>query len=322
MPPIRNDERLLVEAVVRFAGDRGLKLVRMSQDWVMALEGPAGRHLVFGYDLGLNGATTLRVCNDKAATYDVLAAAAVPMIEHRLFLEPIMHRFTGLPGNWSRLLEAFEAFARDVVVKANEGTSGNDVHRVTSTAELERVVHLLLQSCRSVAVSPFTELTAEKRFVVLDGEILLAYAKERLSVEGDGKTAIRQLAAAAMDPAGAEEFADWLAGVPRSELDRVPTAGERVVLGWRHNLGHGAQAERIDPEAPAHAAAAGLALRAAEAVALRFGSVDIAETMDGAPVVMEVNAGVMLEHFGRRDPEARATALGIYTAALARAFPG
>jgi glutathione synthase/RimK-type ligase-like ATP-grasp enzyme len=318
---IRNDERLLVEAVVGLAKEHGYGLTRLSHDWIMVVDTGTRRHTVFGYDIGLNRSTTLRVCNDKAASFDVLATAGVPMIEHRLFLEPIMHRFTGAPGNWHGILKAFDDFSGDVVVKANEGTSGNDVHRIRDTAELERVVHLLLQSCRSIAVSPFTPLATEKRFVLLDGEFVLAYAKQRPSARGDGKRTLRALAADAMSPGTAEGFAEWLADQSLQSLGRVPAAGELLNFGWRHNLGHGGRADAIEVADPAHAPSADLARAAAKAVNLCFGSVDIAEPADGgAPVIMEVNAGVMLEHFGQGSPERREQALAIYRAALSLAL--
>lgn len=318
--PIRNDERLLVEAVIAFAADHGYGMERLSHDWILVLDRDGNRHTIFGYDVGLNSATALRVCNDKAASFDVLVSADVPMIEHRLFLEPIMHRFTGQPGNWADLLNTFEAFGGDVVVKANEGTSGNDVHRVQDRAELERVTHLLLQSCRSIAVSPFTRLNAEKRFVVLDGAIELAYAKNRPGAVGDGTSTVRQLAATSMSAGHAEAFGEWLAGTSTAELDRVAGKDETLAFGWRHNLGHGSTADIIDPETAEHNTAAKLALRAARAVNLRFGSVDIAETSDGATTVMEVNAGVMLEHFGQGSTERKTQALSIYRRALDRIF--
>lgn len=318
--PIRNDERLLVEAVADFAGGRGLSLTRLSHDWILILEGDGRRHVVFGYDIGLNGATCLRVANDKAASFEVLAAAGVPMIEHRLFLEPIMHRFTGLSGNWEAMLGAFGDFGGDVVVKANEGTSGNDVHRVTSTAELERVAHLLLQGCRSIAISPFVPIAAEQRFVILDGEIMLAYDKFRPAITGDGRRSLRELAAAAMEPEMGEAFGEWLAGRTAAELDRVPADGESVTVGWRHNLGHGARPAELDLADAAVAAHSDVALAAAAALGLRFGSVDIAVGADGAASVMEVNAGVMLEHFARGGAARRARALAIYRDALARVF--
>lgn len=317
---IRNDERLLVDAVVGLASELGLPLTRLSHDWILVLETATRRHTVFGYDIGLNGANTLRVCNDKAASFEVLTAAGVPMIEHRLFLDPIMHRFTGSPGNWQGILAAFDAFSGDVVVKANEGTSGNDVHRVRNTAELERVVHLLLQSCRAIAVSPFTPFSAEKRFVMLDGEIVLAYAKARPSGMGDGQRAMRDLASAAMTPGTAEGFGEWLAEQTSETLNRIPAKGETLNFGWRHNLGHGGTADVIDPMSDAHRQSAELAAAAANAVNLRFGSVDVAEPEVGNPAIMEVNAGVMLEHFGRGDANRRVQALSIYRAALLKAL--
>jgi glutathione synthase/RimK-type ligase-like ATP-grasp enzyme len=318
---IRNDERLLVEAVASLAEEKGFGLTRLSHDWILVLDAAHRQHTVFGYDIGLNSSTALRVCNDKAASFEVLSAAGIRMIEHRLFLEPIMHRFTGAPGNWTGILTAFSDFEGDVVVKANEGTSGNDVHRIRNTAELERVVHLLLQSCRSIAVSPFVPLVNEKRFVLLDGEIMLAYSKDRPSAPGDGTRSLRELAAIAMTPGNAEGLAEWLAEQTPGSLDRIPPVGEVLNFGWRHNLGHGGRADVLDPSSDANLASAALAKAAAVAVDLRFGSVDVVEPEDGgAPLIMEVNAGVMLEHFGQGNAERRTQALAIYTAALNRAL--
>lgn len=317
---IRNAERVFVEAVRRFAAERGLALETLSHDWILVLGEGSERRVVFAYDIGLNGSNVVRIANDKAAAYEVLSGAGVPAIEHRLFLEPDLQLYIDGGGNWAALGAAFDDFAGDVVVKANEGTSGKDVHRVRDRAELERVVHRLFQSCRSIAVAPFVPIRREQRFVVLDGAVALAYEKSQPALEGDGRTPLRELLARAMTPESGPSLGDYLATLATGELERVPAAGEPIAVGWRHNLGQGGTLAELDPGSPAGRDGAALALDAAAAVGLRFGSVDIAVGPDGRGQVLEINAGVMLEHYARSGAAARARTLDLYHAALARLY--
>ncbi len=312
---IRNDDRVFVAAVRAFADTHGMALEALSHDWLLILTGAGGeRFPLLGYDIGLNSATTLRIANDKAATADMLAAAGVAHVPHRLFLNPDLHVYTRGSGNWTGLQAAFSQAGGDVVLKGNEGTSGKGVHRVRSMLELERVSHDLFRTERSIALSPWTAISRESRFVVLDGTIHLAYAKTVPSLAGDGRSTLRALVAQAMTPEMGPSLGAWLEDLDAGELDRVPEAGERLPVGWRHNLGQGGGIGEIAVDAPGHA----VALAAAAALKLRFGSVDVARTADGRDLVMEVNAGVMLEHFARSSPERRTRVIATYHAALAR----
>lgn len=312
---IRNDDRVFVAAVRAFATARGMSVEALSHEWLLILTTDGGRRFpLLGYDIGLNNATTLRIANDKAATADMLAATAIDHIPHRLFLNPDLHVFTRGTGNWKSLRAAFAEAGHDVVLKGNEGTSGKDVHRVRTLLDLERVAHELFRTERSIALSPWTEITQETRFVVLDGLVRLAYAKTVPSLAGDGVSSVRSLVARAMTPEMGPSLGAWLEDLEADELDRVPEAGERLPVGWRHNLGQGGGITEVSRDAAGHETA----LAAAAALNLRFGSVDVACTADGQHRVLEVNAGVMLEHFARSGAERRARVVETYHAALAR----
>lgn len=180
---MKNSERSLVDSLRRYAKLKGLAVEFLSRDWIAVMTGPSVRHLVFGYDLGLNAATAAKIANDKSATYAVLAAAGLAAIEHRVFLHPRFLDFLPDDGNWPSLLEAFEAYRRDAVIKDNEGTGGTEVFRVRSNTELEQRAHQLFQLARGLALSPFVEIADEMRFVMLEGECVLAYRKQRRSPE-------------------------------------------------------------------------------------------------------------------------------------------
>ncbi len=84
---------------------------------------------------------------------------------------------------------------------------------------------------------------------------------------------------------------------------------------WRHNLDLGARPVLLPPGA-AHDACVALAIRAAQAIGIRFASVDIVR-VDGEWRVLEINSGVMMETLGRHHPELVDAA---YTAALDKVF--
>ncbi|MEU6151243.1 ATP-grasp domain-containing protein [Actinosynnema sp. NPDC047251] len=83
---------------------------------------------------------------------------------------------------------------------------------------------------------------------------------------------------------------------------------------WRHNLHFGARPE-LDVDPAALPALTSLALAAMRALDLRFASVDVA-VVAGRPSVLEVNSGVILEHFSHAGDRHRALAADVYRAAV------
>jgi glutathione synthase/RimK-type ligase-like ATP-grasp enzyme len=114
-------------------------------------------------------------------------------------------------------------------------------------------------------------------------------------------------------PVDGEYRVVMLDGSAQLVYEKQPGEGE-----WRHNLGLGGRAVDVEDEATG-TALADLADRAMRAVGLRFGSVDIVEVSD-VSFVLEVNAGVMMEHYGRSSDERRATVDEIYDRAVAAMF--
>ena len=98
-------------------------------------------------------------------------------------------------------------------------------------------------------------------------------------------------------------------------LGEVLAAGATRLLNWRHNLGQGAAVTLLEPGAEGAAAGLELAERAAGALNLAYGSVDVVETARG-PLVMEVNAGLMMEFLARSVEGGEALARRVYRRAF------
>jgi glutathione synthase/RimK-type ligase-like ATP-grasp enzyme len=95
----------------------------------------------------------------------------------------------------------------------------------------------------------------------------------------------------------------------------------RVVYGkvrisdWRHNLDFGARPILLE-QGEAREACIAMAVQAANAIGIRFASIDIVRVA-GSLKVLEINSGVMMEVLGKHHPE---LVYATYAAALDRVF--
>lgn len=298
--------RVLAAIVEDWCRRRGVGFHSLSGGWILTLSRGGDRRVVYGYDLGLNSSVTARVADDKNATWELLRAAGVAAVEHRIFHTPTCSDYVGEAGVWSDLQACLRDFGGDAVCKPNDGSGGEGVFRVRTPRALEQAAHEIFRLHRSLCLSPFLPEAEEFRVIVLRGECLLCFGKSRPAVTGDGHASIAELAARqGLAPR-------------RTDLVKpaaVPAAGQRVVLEWRHNLAQGGAAVLLADGDPHRAAVQDLALAAAAALDLRFGSVDVLLSR-GAYRVLEVNAGVMMEHFAQQGPAHRGIAQDIYARAL------
>ena len=305
-------QRIFLETIKKYCLAHSIAVEMQSGGWLVTMTKGNARRLAIGYDVGLNSAVAHQVANDKSACADVLVSAGVPAIPHMLFLGAKFSKH--IPGSDSldAIQRLLEQHPRGLVVKPNEGTSGELVFRVTTRAQLETAVARILAAHPSLAISPYAEIADEVRVVLLDARALIVYGKTRPSVVGDGIQSLRALAQA---NATAEQLKTITEDFDAAALDAVPPAGERLLLNWRHNLDAGAEPVLLADDATREACVV-LAVRAAQAVGIRFASIDVVRT-EGVWKILEVNSGVKMEALGRRHP---ALVEAAYSAALDEVF--
>ncbi len=333
---MKNHERILVRIVREAcaAMQPRIAVESLGDGWILRLSRTHEntRRIIghiHGYCFDLNPAATHQLCCDKAAAAEVLASLDIPCVPHQLVLHPDMSRFVPHHGTWEAILRAWRAWNQDVVVKDNTGTGGRGVYHCRSIVELERAVYSLFARQDSLAISPFVDVKHEYRFVMLDHACELAYEKVRATVTGDGESSTLALATkqAALTGDALSQLLENLTDSERTALASVPARGATHVLNWRHNLGQGATARVLDCarvgsgsgahlENSAISRALTLAQRAALALNLSFGSVDIIADGKGEYAVLEVNSGVMMEFLAQTLPEGPAIAKDIYTKAI------
>jgi glutathione synthase/RimK-type ligase-like ATP-grasp enzyme len=322
-----NSDRAVLRIIREVAAEHGVRVETHGEGWILRLSRGDVTRFLYGYGFDLNTAATHAIACDKAATSDVLAAQGIACVEHKLFLHPRMAPYVTHKGNWEPMLRFAREHQFDVVAKDNGGTGGRGVYRCRSEVQLEHAVYRLFDQTHALALSPFYDAPVEHRFVILGGRCELAYTKQRPTVTGDGRRTVLEILAERMTVEGAAgPVARLIASLDEASIGEESTglaevlpAGATKLLNWRHNLGQGASVKLLDVEALSDSAsrrseteALKLALRAARALNLVFGSVDVIEGeingtsqmangKSGAPSqrVLEVNAGLMMEFLAR-----------------------
>ncbi|MGI6107893.1 MAG: ATP-grasp domain-containing protein [Lachnospiraceae bacterium] len=298
-----------VQLLTEICREEGITLSSWSSDWAFRLTKGTRRAFILGYQFGLNSSSSQQICTDKNIASEILRDSGVACVPHRLVMSPALLRYNGPEGGYRIIAEEL-AKSGAIVLKDNVGTGGREVYLARTMAEAEYAADQIFRVSRSLAVCPYREIREEIRVVMLDGEIRLAFRKIRPSVTGDGKSTLGELI-------GREICRQRFPGLTLPDADKmkkVPAAGEQILLSWKHNLGQGAEPRRIlreelDPRVKA------LAVSASGALSVRFASVDIIRSEAGYEV-LEVNSGVMMEHFASHSPEYRAAAKEIYRDAV------
>jgi cyanophycin synthetase len=229
---------------------------------------------VSGQLVALNSADASALANDKAAAYEVLASAGLPVPEHLLFTVQSVQAALLFLGSGPL----------PCVVKPAAGRGGDGV-----TCELRTPRDLRRAA---LAASRFgARLLIERqvegdvfRFLVLDSRLLDVVRRTAPCVEGDGRSSIEELIFAEYDrrladnPEGLKPFAvdlDCLLTLASTglSLKSVPTAGTSVRVKSVTNYNRREENESLGTAVSDEIKT--LAVRAADALRLRLAGVDL-----------------------------------------------
>jgi len=312
------------------AKDHGLHFMAVSHDWIIQLRDTAAGRVcsVFGYTFDINPAGAVEICKEKSATSLILKSYSIPHILHEVFLNPAHPStcdFVPKGGNWKAIQTLVQAWGLPVVLKPLKGSGGLGVTRCSCMREVEAAVQNIFERDYGLAICPYKQVIDEYRCFYLEGAVELIYRKVRPTVVGNGTATVAELlgcalAASRSEAKSALALTRSAAELAAEELDRVPKEGESVPLQWKHNLGQGATLD-FAVAAEQRERLSSLAVQTAEAVGIRFCSVDIMDLEGEGLSVIEVNSGVMMDSLmGQLGEEGIKLARRLYEAAVLRSL--
>lgn len=294
---------------------------------------PNGRRQLFhNTNFNLNGSATRHIANDKAYTAYFLRKHGFAVPQHQIFFSDALN--ARLPAARKRPLAAAPAYAAalgyPVFIKPNDMSQGAFVTRLRQPEPLLEIAQQIFAHTEVLLVEQAVA-GRDYRVVVLDGQVMAAYERVPLSIQGDGQHDIATLLAHLTQTLQAQgrqnATIDWQDGRIDAKLqeqgwqrDAIVPAGQRVALLDNANLSTGGSAHDIS-----HAIDPGfaeLARRACSTLGLVLAGVDfIASDLCQPPTgqswhILELNASPGLEHFAAQGPAQLARVRKLYRQVL------
>lgn len=275
--------------------------------------------MTYGNDIGLNPAAAVQVVQDKAHTKYFLRESGFETPDGEAFVCPWWaERLTEGPRARERTairtIEAAPSYVRrslglPVFVKPVDGSKGSGVTRCDTTEAVVAALAELGETRVKVALVERAVTLPDYRIVVLRDDVISAYRRDPLAVQGDGRTSIRGLVDA-LAARYATEGRDTRIDLDDPRLARclarqghdlasVPRAGTVVPLHDISNLSTGGTA--LDVTHSLHDRWRGLAIDVSRMFGLCYCGLDIAcadaTCGDAQYSILEVNGAPGLDHY-------------------------
>jgi glutathione synthase/RimK-type ligase-like ATP-grasp enzyme len=161
----------LIEAACKA---RGIRISWLSEYWLGILEKDNAHCYIHGYQFPINDTVSNGLMRDKVSTYELLTRYNVPALPHALV------RLQPLPSIDVAVERAMTLYPLPLVLKPNPGWSGGeDVMRCYTKDDVYAAMRELASRHQSIAVSPYVDIHAEYRVLIIDRDVKVIFEKVR-----------------------------------------------------------------------------------------------------------------------------------------------
>ena len=175
-----NSNRNFVKILHEICKKHHITIRSFGVDWIFELQKYNQPQYIVGYEFP-DLSSSKKICDDKSALSEILSAHHIPNVRHVYFMNPKDIYYIN-EVNWKqRLLNVFDKFDKDVVIKPNSGTGGESVFRIKNKNQLLNKVNYIFKANKHVALAPFLSIDHEYRAVVYKNKVQLVFDKQRIS---------------------------------------------------------------------------------------------------------------------------------------------
>ena len=159
--------------------ENNIEVEMLSKNWISKINKDGKIKYYIRTKSPLNNYASAVICNDKYATYCVLASENIPVLEHKIMFNPST-RDKELSDflSFKELKKYFKQHGK-LVVKDNLGSKGIGVYLCENFSTVKRNIKKLFKKKDAVVILPFYDIEIEYRCIYLDGNIELIYAKHK-----------------------------------------------------------------------------------------------------------------------------------------------
>src|SRR5574344_684944 len=293
------------EIINNICNELNIKCTVLSKNWIIMLEKNNKTKFISGFKFDCNGHAMGNVVDDKYALYEVLTNKGIPVISHTiLFRQSNNNEYAFGNNSYDKAFEYFKNHNCDIVVKANTGTCGTEVFHIKTEEYLTEILNKLFKNNFSISMCPYYDIDTEFRVIIFNGKQMYSYGKKRPILIGDGNKSVKEL----LLEFNYNYYKDDNFPNDKIDVNYVPKKDEIIEYNWQFNLSRGAQIIDIGNN---QIKVEEIAIKVANEVGLKFGSVDIIKT-NNEFLVLESNSGVMMENLIDLVPNGYNIAYNIY----------
>ncbi len=305
---MNNEFCLLIKEICK---ENNIECDVLSTGWILSLNKNGVRRFISGYKFDNNMYALGQIFDDKFATYELLKSCKIPVCEHNILYSESNHNAYAIGCNtFSYVLNLFNKYNSDIVIKINNGTCGINVNRFRDLETLREFFESL-NAKSSFSICPFYNIKNEYRVIILNNEVKLVYKKKLPEVIGNGHSTIKELLL--------QFNLEYFKNINDKSLNRILKKGERFSYGWKFNLSAGSLPS-FDIDEMDKKIILDIVSRIIENISVGFCSIDIIKTIGSQYLVMEINSGVMMKNFMMNSDENYNIAKNIYTKAILKMF--
>ncbi len=265
-------ERVIVQLLQAIAANKKIACTLHAEGWIIQLTHRDVHRFVYGYTFDLNSGSATYIADDKAGMSSLLAANQIPHIPHQLVLSPTV------------LTDAPDACA-DILNEQLHTTAALFGYPLVCKVNQGSGGKLVFRVADAAALDrAAAQIFRASRALSLSPYVEIYHEYRVIMLQGTALLAYEKIRPAKRH-ASPEKH-------------------------WRHNLGQGATPRLLPLEQTV--ALAPLAARAMQAANLQVAAVDLVVDAEAGVHVLEVNAGIMMEHFARLHPDGEAHATAVY----------
>lgn len=295
----------------------GITVDHFSDNWAIKLTKNQAIKFIVGYTFPINNSACYKIARSKNLCSEILKVKGVPNVPHYLLYSPSVMKRRGLSIGNSEIIKGYlSKHGYPFVIKKNNSSRGDGVYLITTEPEMEDVLAKIYTTESTLCFSPYRPNIQEFRNIILNGNCLLSYEKQRPFVLGNGKSTLLELLSAYQKShknlsSKGLLFDDTIA----KGFNSIPAQNEKVYLHWKHNNAWGVSYQLVEIEELKT-----IAISAAEAIDAKFVSVDVIYSKQHGFEVMEINASVVVNMFATQCAENYRKVVDLFTMALQDVF--
>lgn len=306
----------LQRIIKQIALENNLSYEVLSCDLIIKLTKDNKIRYINGYKFGLNSHSLGLILDDKYATYELLNSLNIKVCKHHILFRPNNHNsYAKNYNSFKYCYDLFLKYNKNVILKVNNGTCGDEVYHITTKNKLKKIYNYLLKYNFSISLCPYYNVKNEYRVILLNNEIKIIYEKINPVVIGNGKDKLIDL----LKEFNINYFSNKNNLKKKINYNKILKNNEEFIYDFKFNLSKGSIINE-DILKETKTIVSKMAKDVSKKINLGFGSIDIIKTIDNKYYVLEINSGVMIENYIKLTTDGYNKAKKVYEEAVLEMF--